>query len=155
MRLRPITLSEARRFVAEHHRHNIAPQGHLFSVGVEVDGELVGVAVAGRPIARRLQDGETVEITRTCVVDAPNANSMLYGALCRAAFALGYRRVLTYTLVEEPGISLRAAGFVRDAEVPASAAWVRNDGGRYQHDLFGNERRPAGPKVRWVRERAA
>lgn len=149
--MRPVTLAECRRYVGEHHRHNLPPRGWLFGVGVEEAGELVGVAVASRPVARKLDDGRTVEVTRSCTDGTRNANSMLYGAICRAAKALGYDRVLTYTLQEESGASLRAAGFTVDAELPARDAWVRNDGGRYQTDLFGNERRPAGPKIRWIK----
>lgn len=147
--LRPVTLAEARRFVGEHHRHNLPPRGWLFGVGIEVYGELVGVAVAGRPVARALDDGLTVEITRACTLGHGNANSMLYGALRRAAKALGYRRVYTYTLAEESGCSLRAAGFVMDAELAARPTWDTPSRARDQTDLFGNERRPAGPKVRW------
>lgn len=152
--LRPVTLSEARRFVGQLHRHNLPPQGWLFGVGVEVEAELVGVAIAGRPIARRLQDGVTVEVTRTCTDGTRNANSMLYGAITRAAFALGYRRVITYTLASEPGSSLKAAGFRQDGETPPRSTWSTPSRLRVQQDLFGNERRPTEAKVRWVREAA-
>ena len=81
----PVTLRTARAFVTAHHRHNVAPQGHKFSVGIERDGNLVGVAIVGRPIARRQDDGRTVEVTRVCVLDDNrNANSALYGAARRA-----------------------------------------------------------------------
>ena len=87
----PVTLRTARDFVTAHHRHNVAPQGHKFSVGIERDGNLVGVAIVGRPIARRQDDGRTVEVTRVCVLDDNrNANSALYGAAWRAARAMGY-----------------------------------------------------------------
>ena len=36
---------------------------------------------------------------------------MLYGASCRVAKAMGYRKVITYILESEPGTSLKAAGF--------------------------------------------
>ena len=150
----PIAFSKARRFIAEHHRHNIPPVGHKFSAGLTRDGELVGVVVVGRPIARLLDDGMTLEVTRTCTDGTRNANSMLYGAAARAAKALGYRRLITYTLCEESGASLRAVGFHVDAELAERPSW--NTPGRqrqrYDHDLFGNERRPTGPKFRWMRE---
>jgi hypothetical protein len=153
LKIVPITLAAAKRFNAEHHRHNaLPPVSWLFGVGLEHDGELVGVGIAGRPSGRGLDNGRNVEITRTCVVDAPNGCSMIYGALCRAAAALGRERAYTYTLAEEPGSSVKAAGFVVDDELDARDAWVRPDGGRYQQDIFGNERRPPGPKTRWVRE---
>lgn len=148
----PVDLARARRFIAEHHRHNIPPQGHKFSAGLMSDGELVGVVVVGRPIARNLDDGATLEVTRTCTDGTKNGNSMLYGAAARAAKALGYRRLITYTLAEEPGSSLLASGFRVEAEVAPAASWSRKSRPRLDLDLFSNERRPTGPKRRWVRE---
>ena len=110
----PITFKEAKKFVNEHHRHNVAPQGQKFSIGVKEDGALIGVVTVGRPIARRNDDGVTAEITRCCVIEGhKNANSLLYAAAWRAARAMGYHRIITYTLPTESGASLRAAGFVR------------------------------------------
>ena len=68
-RLVPLTRAQARVFVAAHHRHSEAPIGDVFRVGLDLDGMLVGVAIAGRPAARLIDDGETLEITRVCVVD--------------------------------------------------------------------------------------
>lgn len=152
--LSPITLREARRFIATHHRHNVAPRGWLFGVQYVFDGHTGGVGIASRPVARALDDGTTMEITRLCLVEgAPkNAASQLYGALCRAAQALGYRRAITYTLASEAATSVRAAGFVLDAELEARNAWTPQEGvNRRQQDLFGDERRPAEAKHRWVR----
>jgi hypothetical protein len=87
------------------------------------DGELVAVAFGGRPVARHLDDGQTVEVTRVASSGYLNAPSMLYGAIRRAAFALGYRRVITYTQADEDGASLRAAGYRVVAERPARAGW--------------------------------
>ena len=110
----PITFKEAKKFVNEHHRHNVAPQGQKFSIGVKEDGALIGVVTVGRPIARRNDDGVTAEITRCCVIEGhKNANSLLYAAAWRAARSMGYHRIITYTLPTESGASLRAAGFVR------------------------------------------
>ena len=72
----------------------------------------MGVIIVGRPIARNQDDGWTAEITRCAVLDGhPNACSMLYGAAWRAARAMGYRRIISYTQAQETGASLRAAGF--------------------------------------------
>lgn len=151
----PVSLEEAKRFVGQHHRHNLPPIGWKFGVGVAQAGELVGVAMAGRPVARRLDDGQTLEVIRTCTDGTPNVNSMLYGAVARAAKALGYRTLYTYTLAEEPGASLRAAGWERDADLEARPSWEYTGQVRVQTDLFGNDRRPPGPKVRWVKRVAA
>ena len=110
----PCTLTEALAFVRQHHRHHIPPQGGLFAVGVAYEGgkEIVGVAIVGRPVARMLDDGWNVEVTRLCVLDGvKNACSMLYGACWRAARALGYRKAITYILNSEKGTSLKAAGW--------------------------------------------
>ena len=120
--LQPITLREACAFVAAHHRHHKPPPGCLFCVAVNdgppgwhppmaYDRQVVGVAIVGRPVSRMLQDGYTAEVTRVCTLGTRNASSALYGACWRAARAIGYRRLVTYTLPEEGGGSLRAAGW--------------------------------------------
>lgn len=147
----PISLAEARAFIAEHHSHNLPPQGWRFGVGAAVDGRLVGVATAGRPVARHLDDGVTVEVTRCCTDGTPMVASMLYGAVTRAAKALGYRRAITYTLAEEPASCVKAAGFVEVGTVAARPSWSTPSRPRHQTDLFDRPRRPAGPKVRWER----
>lgn len=107
----PITQREANAYVAQHHRHHKPVTGAIFCVAAS-DGETVrGVAIVGRPVARALQDGWTAEVTRCCTDGARNACSMLYGAAWRAARAMGYRKLITYTLAEEGGASLKAAGF--------------------------------------------
>lgn len=85
--------------------------GHKFSIGCVADGELVGVVIAGRPVSRYLDDGLTLEVTRLCSTGEKNACSILYGAAARAARAMGYRRIITYTLDSEDGTSIRAAGW--------------------------------------------
>jgi hypothetical protein len=150
----PVTLREARRFVVEHHRHNGPPRGWLFGVQLIEAGDRIGVAIAGRPVARALDDGRTIEITRVCLISpAPhNAASRAYGALCRAALALGYLRAITYTLASERGSSLRASGFAPVADLNAREEWTPAEGvHRAQRDIFGEERRPTEPKVRWER----
>ncbi|MBC6322510.1 hypothetical protein H9R40_04520, partial [Enterobacter kobei] len=67
MQISPITLRAAQEFVAQHHRHNKPPRGHKFSIGLKNEnGELIGVATAGRPVARHFDDGLTLEVNRTC-----------------------------------------------------------------------------------------
>ena len=91
--LTPVTLREAQAFVNDHHRHNMAPRGHKFSIGLEKDGILIGVCIVGRPIARHNDDGKTAEVLRVCVLEGNrNANSKLYGAAVRACKAMGYTK---------------------------------------------------------------
>lgn len=111
----PVTLAQANDFVAEHHRHHKPVRGHKFSIGCLQAGRLVGVAIVGRPVSRYLDNGLTLEITRLCTDGTYNACSMLYAAAWRAARAMGYRRMVTYTLDTEDGASLRAAGWTLTA----------------------------------------
>jgi L-amino acid N-acyltransferase YncA len=108
----PITFRAANAYVGAVHRHHRPVIGCKFAVAVaDVAGEIRGVAIAGRPVARALDDGRTLEVNRCATDGARNACSMLYRAAWRAARAMGYRRLVTYTLPEEGGASLRAAGF--------------------------------------------
>ena len=84
--LRPVQRIEARQFVLDHHRHHGWVSGFLWLHGLAGEGgALVGIAVVGRPVARALQDGLTMEVTRLCTDGEPNGCSMLYGAARRAA----------------------------------------------------------------------
>jgi hypothetical protein len=107
----PCTLADANAFVARHHRHHGRVVGAKFSLACARGGRVCGVAIVGRPVARMLDDGFTVEVTRVATRGAKNACSILYGAARRAARALGYRRIVTYTLASEAGASLRAVGW--------------------------------------------
>lgn len=110
MRISPITLEEANAFVKKHHRHHKPTPGHKFSIAVS-DEIIRGVAIIGRPVARKLDNGWTLEVNRVATDGARNACSMLYQAAWRAARAMGYTRLITYTLPEEGGASLRGAGW--------------------------------------------
>jgi hypothetical protein len=141
MKVQPMTLRAAREYVNANHRHHRAPQGGLFAVGAENDGELIGCAIVGMPVARMLADGQTVEITRVCTDGTRNACSFLYRACVRVANAMGYRRVLTYTLADEGGASLRGAGFKITAKTKGGS-WSRPSRDRTDtHPLQG--------KLRW------
>jgi hypothetical protein len=124
MKIIPTTFKQAQEFVREHHRHNRPPVGHKFSIGlVDDNGALFGVATAGRPVARYLDDGFTLEVNRTCTLGDRNANSMLYGAIWRAAKAMGYVKCITYTQHDESGASLRGAGWVKVKDLPPNNGW--------------------------------
>lgn len=143
----PLKQRDARAFIDQNHRHNKGPRGDIIRVGVEHYGQLVGVATAGRPIARMLDDGRTLEVTRCCALEGHrNACSQMYAALRRAAKALGWRRMFTYTLASESGASLKASGWQRDCAVKPAAGWART--GRDRATLFTDKT----DKVRWVIE---
>ena len=132
----PISISDAREFVNNFHRHNKAPQGGLYAVAASDGERMVGVAIVGRPVARPLDDGQTAEVTRVCVLDdAPKgACSFLYARCWQAARALGWSRLVTYTLQSESGASLRGAGWKVVAELKARnpAGWQSRPGREWQ-----------------------
>lgn len=148
MRLKPISLREAARFVAEVHRHHEAPQGAKFAIAAwhanlgEPTERLVGVAMVGRPVSRMLDNGTTAEVIRVATDGTRNANSFLYGAAKRAARAMGYIKVITYTVVEESGASLRAVGWHR-VGVAGGGHW-RRAGRPHAKDTH-----PLQRKIRW------
>lgn len=111
---------EACAYVRKHHRHHEPPHGYKYAVAVArvSDAAIVGVAMVGRPIARLFNDGWTVEILRCATDGTKNACSALYRAAAKAAFALGYRHVTTYTRTDESGSSLRGAGWTCVAKRP-------------------------------------
>ncbi len=116
--VQPVSLSAANRYVHAWHRHSKPVVGHLYSLGVFGDDLIMhGVAIIGRPVARALDDGQTVEITRLATDGTRNACSMLYSASCREARRRGYTLAVTYTLASETGASLRASGFTRASDV--------------------------------------
>jgi hypothetical protein len=125
-----------------------------FAVALYDGEELVGVVTAGQPVARALCDGYTLEVNRSCLEgEVENGNSRLYGAICRAAKALGYKRVVTYTLHSESGASLKASGFERIADI-GSRSWQDDSQSRYRYDsnLFGERNNSANEaKYRWER----
>lgn len=153
MEIRPITLREANAYVAQHHRHNQPTNGHKWSIACYDGDRLCGVAICGRPAARKLDDGLTIEIRRVCTDGTRNACSMLYGASCRVAKAMGYKRVITYTLLSEPGASLRASNFT-DCGEAGGVSWNVPSRPRevVQETLFGMERKyPEEKKRKWER----
>ena len=147
----PLSLRAANAFVLAHHRHHRSVQGGKFSLAVALDkgdgaapeDRIVGVAIVGRPVARHLDDGWTLEVTRLCTDGTANACSKLYSAACRAARALGYIRLITYTLPVEGGASLRASGW-HLLGLRGGGNWNRKR--RPRQDTLAAMR---GPKLLW------
>lgn len=148
MKIMPMTLKAANAFVAQHHRHNKPCRGHKFSFGCSDASGLRGVAICGRPVARGLDDGFTLEVARTCTDGALGANSMLYAAARDIAKTMGYQRLVTYTQGTETGQSLKVAGFVKVAALAARESWADSTQGslKAMRDPVGNG---GTPRVRW------
>lgn len=144
MTLCPMTRDKANEYVRQFHRHHGPVTGHLFAIGCLMDDVLCGVVIVGRPVARALNDGYTCEVTRLCTDGTQNACSKLYAAAWKAARAMGYRRIITYILEDESGISLRAAGYRFDG-MTRGGSW----------DTPSRRRQTQAPtcrKQRWVKD---
>lgn len=140
----PITLGEANEFIGQYHRHHQpVTNGHKFCVAISDGDKIVGVAIVGRPVARYLDDGWTLEVRRTCTDGTQNANSMLYGACQRATFAMGYKKIITYTLLTEGGSSLKASNW-KCIGLAGGGTWNRPKCGRPRVDTH-----PLQKKLKW------
>jgi len=145
LRIVPIDFREANEFVHQFHRHHQPVKaGYKFCVAVADDEKIVGVAIVGQPVARSLMDGWTLEVRRTCTDGTKNANSMLYGACWRIARQMGYRKLITYTLLEESGTTMKAVGWKCIGEIRGHS-W--NTPSRPRVDLH-----PTQNKIRWEQE---
>lgn len=145
LKIRPIHLKAANAFVKQYHRHNIPTVGGKFAIACYDGSKLCGVTICGRPTARKLDDGKTLEIYRTCTDGTYNACSKLYGAAVKVAFAMGYDRVITYTLESENGASLKASNFM-DCGEAGGLEWT---GARRRNYFVA----PQEMKRKWVIER--
>lgn len=141
--IRPISFRTASEFIAKNHRHHGPTTGCKFCIGLFEGETLIGCAVCGRPVSRYLDNGITCEINRLCTDGTPNACSMLYGACCRIAREMGYKKIITYILESENGASLKASNFICDG-IAGGTHWTgsRNRG----------QRIPAEKKTRWHKE---
>ncbi|HAS8353156.1 TPA: hypothetical protein I7721_18885 [Vibrio vulnificus] len=141
--LRPVSLREANEYISDNHRHHGRCQGYKFAIGLfNGAGNMVGVAVVGRPVSRVLDDGVSAEVTRLCTDGSRNACSKLYSAAWRAAKAMGYLRMFTYTLASETGVSLKASGWRKDTRVNGRS-WDTPSRRR-------TDKHPTEDKQRWV-----
>jgi hypothetical protein len=138
---RPLHLREANDFVTQLHRHHQKVQTHKFSIGAYLDGKMVGVVITGRPCSRYLDDDKTAEVSRLCTDGSRNVCSYLYAVAARVAKEMGYRSIQTYILEEEPGTTLKAAGWINEG-VCGGTSW--NNATRKRVD-----KHPLGKKQRW------
>lgn len=142
LKIVPMSIKAANQWVAEKHRHNKPVPGSKFCLGVvDADNILRGVAIVGRPVARKVDDGCTLEVTRVVTDGWPNANSALYAAARRVAFEMGYTKVITYTLQSESGASLRGAGWKLIGETKMNQLGWLNREGRVEQGVYSESKR--------------
>jgi hypothetical protein len=140
----PITLKDANEFVTKFHRHNKKVVGHKFSIGLEKDGKLIGVAIAGRPVARLLDNGKNIEILRVCVLEGnKGACSKMYAQMKRICQLMGYKKIFTYTLHTESQSSLKAIGAIPEATNVGGRSWSSSKRKREVQAVFFEN------KIRW------
>ncbi len=145
MKVVPLTLRQANEFIEQHHRHHKKAQGHRFSVGVQGDnGQLLGVAVVGRPVARKTDQYNVCEVVRLCTTGCKNVCSMLYASAARAAEAMGFSRIQTFILDTEPGTSLKATSWVKGDQTPGKS-WSVPSRQRIDKCVLGK-------RVKWFRD---
>ena len=116
MKAVPIELKAANEFVANLHRHHPPVYRDKFRIGCEIDGKLVGVIQLARPVSRELDNGKIIEAVRLCTDGTPNVCSFLYSRAARIAQEMGYEKIITYILDREYGTSLKACGWLKEAD---------------------------------------
>lgn len=143
MKIVPCTFKTACEFIDKYHRHHKPTVGCKFCIALsDKTDNIIGVAVCGRPVSRFLDDGFTCEINRLCTDGTKNACSMLYGACCRVAREMGYKKVITYILQSENGASLKASNFICEGKA---------GGTHWTGKRSKNNGLPTEFKTRWVR----
>ena len=141
----PISLADAAEFVNRHHRHCVGTKWHKFSVALETGGEIAGVVIASTPKSP-VYDKQTLELNRVCAKPQyHNACSKLIGMVLNIGRTMGYHTFISYTLMEEDGASLRAAGFEFAGYTEDSKGWSNPSRPRKLP-----ERYPLGRKKRWI-----
>ncbi|MBG95089.1 MAG: hypothetical protein CL793_07540 [Chloroflexi bacterium] len=145
------TLESVKQFVRENHRHAPAPPaGWRWGYTIWAGDFMLGVAMVGRPAARRIDGTKVIDVSRVCVSRrasaevAENACSMVYARAARDGAKAGFERVITYTIAGEPAAGCRAAGMEVEHR-SRSGNW--NRAGRRR-----NSRNSTRPKVRWGKE---
>ena len=157
MTIKPLTLKQANAYVIEKHRHHGKVQGYKFAIGVYEDDILHGVAIVGHPQGRYDDDGETVEVLRLCTDGKRNACSMLYGRCAKVAKDLGYKKIITFILESESGISLKASGWICENEKCGGFDWSKNKRYRERHkyeqlSMFETKLPPPQFKKKWSKK---
>lgn len=149
LRIKPLTLSQANELVEKWHRHHKKVQGHRFSLGLwdESINDYVGAAIVGRPVCNNVEQYGVAEVTRLVTNGTKNACSALYGACARVAKEMGFQKIQTYILQDEPGTSLKACGWSKEADTGTSNYHLsRKDKCQRTINTLAS-----GPKQRWAK----
>jgi len=156
LEIRPISLKKANTYITENHRHHGKVQGHKFSLSVWEGNRLCGVAIVGHPQSRRYDQETTLEVLRLCTDGTYNACSILYARCAKVGKDMGYKKIITYILESEQGISLKASGWICEAENVGGVSWTgKREAERHKYEqlsLFENKKAPKELKKRYSKE---
>lgn len=160
LEIRPISIAKANAYVEAHHRHHGKKTGCRFAIGAFNGSDLHGVAICSNPVARMADDGMTLEVSRLCTDGTRNACSILYSACARIAKEMGFEKIQTYILESETGTSLKASGWVKEADGVGAKNWKDANNKRQkgrnarpiQMSLFDEKKPPEELKQRWIRK---
>jgi hypothetical protein len=144
LRIIPLTLKEANALVRGYHRHHDKVQGCRWAIGAMKNEQLVGACIVGRCQARMVEQYLECSVTRLVTFGGKNECSFLYGAAARIAREMGYEKIRTEILENEPGTSLKAAGWTYSHTTK---------GGNYDRPSRKRSvgKYPEGPKQVWFK----
>ena len=140
--IEPVSFADMRAFVRRYHVHCDPPVTWRFGAAILNGGTRIGVVSVGNPVAKGFMGRNWVEVNRLCVRRdlAPqlswNACSQLYGFAAKEAARRGFAKIITYTRIDEPGTSLKAAGWTRE--------------GRCRGHGWNSRRRPRSNRNGWI-----
>lgn len=136
----PIELKDANAFVDRLHRHHDPVYRDKFRLAcLDDEGHMCGVIQAGRPVARHLDDGKTIEVVRCCTDGTYNACSFLYSRIARIAKEMGYHKIITYILNDEGGLVSRLADGIKKLIQKVTHGIVKVDLAKQLHPLVINK----------------
>lgn len=147
MVIKPLALKRANELVDSLHRHHRPVVGHRFSLGVFDSGRFCGAAIVGRPVSASINQEDVAEVVRLVTDGTKNACSILYAASARVCREMGFDRIGTYILAEEPGVTLRASGW-KYSHTTRGDTWDRPN----QANRRRVEKHPTTPKQYWYKD---
>lgn len=145
MKVVPLTLAQVNELVSAWHRHHKPARGHRFSIGARAGYDIVGAAIVGRPVGRKTDQYLVAEVTRLVTNGAKNACSFLYADSARVAQEMGFEKIQTFILKDEPGTSLLAAGWTLEGLTDSAP-------NKWHSRLGRRTDQPNEQKQRWSKE---
>ena len=125
-----ISNNVARRFIEDRRKGYHFPGGKNYALALEDDnGDLLAAVFLGRPQYLYMSDGQTLEAV-AAFTDVETDGAGIYRAAAKAAFALGFSRVVVYTKSEDDrnGGALKLAGYDKGFHGEKRVRWTKERG---------------------------